>query len=374
MEPRPLTPQDHEHRIDRLKEEMAARKIGAAYLVPSPDLAYFTGHVGVQSDRLLAFIVPLDGRPGLVVPSFEAPRLSGLPGNPSIIAWEEHHDPIALGLDYLEGKTGASPRIALEPATTFETAWKLMEAGMGRFVVEVGDPLFSAIRRRKDALEQAIITEAMRLTHEAMEQVWARVREGMSESEIAALLQERFQRLNPGSRSGGLVQVGPSSALPHGAPGERILKENDVLLIDCGTMLHGYYSDITRTVVYGKATPRFREVYRTVGEAQLAGAGTLSPGTPCEEADRAARRVIIEAGFGEFFTHRLGHGIGLEGHERPYLAEGNTTPLAEGDAVTVEPGIYLPGAFGVRTEDVAVVTATGFAYLCERPAELKEIG
>jgi len=370
----PPGPEDFTCRIEKLREAMTRIRIGGAFLTPSPNMAYFTGHEGVQTDRLLALLVPLEGPCGLVVPSFEAPQFSGLPGSPEILAWQEHEDPHALGLRYFEGNTGAWPRIALEPSMAFETAWRLMECGISRFTLESGTSLFDSVRRRKEKLELEIMAVAANMTHAALERTWSAVQAGMSELDIANHLKGEFEKENPGGTGWGLVQIGPSSALPHGAPGKRRLEEGDVLLIDCGTPLHGYNADITRTVVYGKATERFRRVHEIVFQAQEAGIETLASGVPCEEADRAARRVIEAADFGVYFNHRLGHGIGLRGHESPYLVEGNKTALVEGDTVTVEPGIYIPGEFGVRIEDVITVTRDGRAVVGNRPTGLREIG
>lgn len=370
----PPGPDDFALRVVRLKEEMARQGCGAAIMVPSANLAYFTGFESRQSDRFHSLLVPLEGELGFVTPAFEASQFHGLPGNPEILAFEEHEDAHVLALCFLEGKTGARSRIALDPWTVFDTALRLVESAGGKFSIEVGRPLFEAVRRKKDEREQAIMAEAAGMTHRALETTWSRLFEGMSEMEIAELLSDSFAEVNPTLGGGGLVQIGPSSALPHGTPGSRRLKENDVLLIDCGTRLFNYFSDITRTVVFGRAPEEIRRIHEIVFEAQEAGLKALAPGVPCEEADRAARAVIEKAGYGERFVHRLGHGIGLEGHESPYLVEGNSTLLEAGDIVTVEPGIYLEGAFGLRIEDVAAVTGEGFVVLGGRPKGLREIG
>jgi Xaa-Pro dipeptidase len=183
------------------------------------------------------------------------------------------------------------------------------------------------------------------------------------------ILGEEFSRV--GTPSGGLVQFGPSSALPHGGPGDRRLAAGDVVLIDTGCEVEGYTSDVTRTAVFGRASDRFRRVYDVVARAQRAGIDALGPGVACEEVDAAARKVITEAGFGEYFTHRVGHGLGMDGHETPYLVAGNRRPLASGNVETVEPGIYLPGEFGVRIEDDYAVTASGRDRLSPPPTGLR---
>jgi Xaa-Pro dipeptidase len=191
----------------------------------------------------------------------------------------------------------------------------------------------------------------------------------VTESEVENILEQEFQRL--GVHGDGLVQFGPSAALPHGGPGDRRLAPGDVVLIDAGCRVRGYTSDVTRTVAYGNPPDEVRRVYGVVDRAQLAGIEALRAGAAAEEVDRAARKVIEDAGYGAFFTHRLGHGLGMDGHEHPYLVRGNGMPLAAGNTVTIEPGIYLPGKFGVRIEDdYGVVEGAAPASLSVRPGEL----
>jgi len=195
------------------------------------------------------------------------------------------------------------------------------------------------------------------------------MRAGMMESEVARILEEEFGRL--GVRGGGLVQFGPSSAFPHGAPAERRLAKGDPVLIDCGCKVRGYSSDVTRMAAFGPPSDELRKIYDLVDKAQQAGIGALKAGTTGEEADRAARKVIDDGGYGAFFTHRLGHGLGMDGHEPPYLVRGNAKRLSTGNVVTAEPGIYMPGKFGVRIEDDYAVRDTfPPASLSRRPGDL----
>jgi Xaa-Pro aminopeptidase len=186
------------------------------------------------------------------------------------------------------------------------------------------------------------------------------------------MLEEEFRKLLV--RGGGLVQFGPSAALPHGSPGNRELARGDVVLIDAGCRVRGYSSDVTRTVSFGPPSDEVRKVYAAVDRAQMAGIEALKAGATGEAVDRAARKVIEDAGYGKYFTHRLGHGLGMDGHEHPYLVRGNTKPLVAGNTVTVEPGIYLPEKFGVRIEDDYGVRAGNPASLSVRPWELADVG
>jgi Xaa-Pro dipeptidase len=194
------------------------------------------------------------------------------------------------------------------------------------------------------------------------------MRSGMSESDVARILEEEFAK--QGARGGGLVQFGPSSAFPHGAPAERRLAKGDPVLIDCGCRVRGYSSDITRTVSFGPPSDEFRKVYATVDRAQMAGIEALKTGAAGEDVDRAARKVIEDAGYGKYFTHRLGHGLGMDGHEPPYLVRGNRKPLSTGNVETIEPGIYIPDRFGVRIEDDYAVGVDGPRSLSVRPGEM----
>ncbi len=220
----------------------------------------------------------------------------------------------------------------------------------------------------KSPEEQAFIRDAGKRANLAIEATHKRMRAGMSESEVERILEEEFA--NQGTRGGGLVQFGPSAAFPHGAPAERRLAKGDAVLIDCGCKIRGYSCDITRTVSFGPPSDEFRKVYAAVDRAQMAGIEALKAGVAGEDVDRAARKVIEDAGYGKYFTHRLGHGLGMDGHEQPYLVRGNKTPLAAGNVETVEPGIYIPERFGVRIEDDYAVLATGPKSLSVRPGEL----
>ena len=194
------------------------------------------------------------------------------------------------------------------------------------------------------------------------------LREGMTEREAGDVLTGELRRL--GVRGGALVQFGASAALPHGGPSDARLAKGDVVLIDGGCRVRGYTSDVTRTVAFGSASDELRKVYPVVDAAQRAAFSAFRAGAIPEEVDRAARKTIEDAGYGPFFTHRLGHGLGMDGHEAPYLVKGNRVPLVPGNVCTLEPGIYLPGKFGVRIEDDAAAVAGGNEPLSTRPGAL----
>ncbi len=280
-----------------------------------------------------------------------------------MVTWKEDEDPEALVAKTL----GKARIVGIEGSTAFATASRLRAATS----VEERDAtaVFDALRTVKGAEEQALIRDAARRTSLAIAATHKRLSRGVTEREVAAWLEQEFQK--QGVSGGGLVQFGPSAALPHGGPGDRRLAAGDVVLIDAGCKVRGYTSDVTRTVSFGPASDELRKVYATVDRAQRAGIDALTAGASGEDVDRAARKVIEDAGYGAFFTHRLGHGLGMDGHEQPYLVRGNRTPLAAGNTVTIEPGIYLPGNLGVRIEDDYCAAAGGAPVsLSTRPGEL----
>ncbi len=365
--PPPLPPDVFRDRQARLKAEAKSRGIDALFVTPSTNLSWAANLAIGRSERLTALLLFADAPSILITPSFEEANHKRTAVADEVRTWNEDQDPLALAAKILAGRK----TIGVEGSTAYQTATGLGTATSAK--LDDGTAVFDSLRMVKSAEEQAFIREAARRTNAAIDGAHRRIRGGMTESEVARILEEEFTA--QGVRGGGLVQFGASSAFPHGAPAERRLAKGDAVLIDAGCRVHGYSSDITRTVCFGPPADELRKVYDVVDRAQLAGIGTLKAGTTGEEADRAARKVIEDAGYGQFFTHRLGHGLGMDGHEPPYLVRGNTKPLAVGNVVTAEPGIYMPGKFGVRIEDdYAVRESFPPASLSSRPGELKVIG
>ena len=228
--------------------------------------------------------------------------------------------------------------------------------------------VFDGLRAVKTEAEKALLRDAASRMQAAIAATHAKLAAGMTEREAGEIVGAELRRL--GVRGGALVQFGASAALPHGGPGEARLTKGDVVLIDGGCRVNGYTSDITRTVAFGSASDELRKVYAAVDAAQRAAFAAFRAGAIPEDVDRAARRKIEDAGYGAFFTHRLGHGLGMDGHEAPYLVKGNRVPLVAGNVCTLEPGAYLPGKLGVRIEDDAAATADGNEPLSTRPPEL----
>jgi Xaa-Pro dipeptidase len=345
----------------KLRAGAKSRGWDAILVTPSMNLAYATGLSMPRSERLTALVLVTDGPAVLVTPAFEESNVTRDATVDDVQTWQEEQDPIAIAAKLLLRKT-----VGVEGSTAFSTATLVSSAASAK--IEDASAVFDALRAVKSGEELAFIQEAGRRTVLAISATHERLRTGMTESEVASILAREFSNL--GVHGDGLVQFGPSAALPHGGPGERKLARGDAVLIDCGCRVRGYTSDVTRTVSFGPPSDDFRNVYAIVNRAQVAGIGALAAGRTGEEVDRAARKVIEDAGYGRYFTHRLGHGLGMDGHEHPYLVKGNRKPLVVGNSVTIEPGIYLPGKFGVRIEDDYGVLEKGLASLSVRPQEL----
>jgi Xaa-Pro dipeptidase len=360
--PPELKPEVFRLRQEKLKAGAKARGFDALFVTPSTNLAYSANLAIGRSERLTALLLFADGPAVLVTPSFEESNHRRSAVIDDVKTWPEDGDPIALVGRILAGKR----TIGVEGQTAYGTA-SLLAAATGA-KLEDGTPVFDALRTVKSEEEQAFVREAGKRTNAAIEATHKRLKAGLSETEVARMLEEEFRR--QGVSGGGLVQFGPDSAFPHGGPADRKLQKGDTVLIDAGCRIRGYSSDITRTVSFGDPSDELRKVYGIVDKAQLAGINALKAGAIPEDVDRAARKVIEDAGYGQFFTHRLGHGLGMDGHEHPYLVRGNKTPLSAGNVQTIEPGIYMEGKFGVRIEDDYVVTETGPKSLSVRPGDL----
>jgi Xaa-Pro dipeptidase len=362
----PLPPafprETYRERQDRALAAAKAAGLDALVAVPSTSMAYLCGTDPGRSERLMALVLRPKVSSAFVTPSFEEERVRRDAVVDRTAIWREHEDPVRLLATLLSG----AKRIGIEGTTDFHTAARLREATGARLVDAAG--LFDGLRAVKSDGEKTILKDAAARMLAAIAATHARLAAGMTERQVGEILTGELRRL--GVRGGALVQFGASAALPHGGPGDARLAKGDVVLIDGGCRVRGYTSDITRTVAFGSASDEVRKVYAAVDTAQRAAFGAFRGGAIPEDVDRAARKAIEDAGYGAFFTHRLGHGLGMDGHEAPYLVQGNRTPLVAGNVCTLEPGVYLPGKLGVRIEDDVFATADGCERLSARPADL----
>ena len=366
-----LPPEVFQRRLERAQTELKARHWDFLVATPGTNYEYLTGYNPGRSERLIALVLPVSGSAAVVCPSFEVERIKRHSVITDLHGWQEQDDPYILVRDAVRRlrRKSASRTIALESSTTYHSSLRIARSLPGWKLVDAA-PVTERLRVIKSPEEIALIRRAIAITQDAMAATFAQLAVGTTELEVSRVLSHEMQQR--GAPGGGLVQFGPSSALPHGGPGGGPKLEREmVVLIDCGCTVGGYQSDITRTIWFGDhPSDEFVKVFNVVHDAQTAAIMLGHPGTPCQEMDRAARKVITAAGYGPFFTHRLGHGLGMDGHEPAYLVEGNKTPLEPGMVFTDEPGIYQLGRFGVRIEDDCTMTEHGVEVLSRRAEKL----
>ena len=356
----PIGLDERKARIARAQKLMADEGLDAVVLASGTSLGYFTGAEWGLSERFFGAVLTREGDPAWVTPAFEKNRaLEQIQIGTDVRAWEEHESPSALVSGILRDRQAAG-RVGIEEAMPFAFSDAIAQAlPAGRLASAT--PVTAGCRVIKDAHEIALMHRACEITVRAHRAVFASLKAGMTQTEVSRLSVEAHRQLGVGG--GSLVLFGPDAAFPHGTTKPQPLKAGEVVLIDGGCRLHGYSSDITRTAVFGAPpTERQRRVWDVVREAQKAALAAARPGAECQSVDAAARKVVVDAGFGpdyKYFTHRVGHGIGMDGHEWTYLVRGNTTKLRPGMCFSDEPGIYIPGEMGIRHEDVIFITESG---------------
>jgi len=336
---------------------MSESGIDVVMLSVGPDLPYFTGYEATSSERLTMLVVRQTGEPLLVVPQLEAPRVG--PGPYEMVAWADTDDPIGL-----VSRAAGKPRRVAVGDHVWSAFLVAMQGEMPGVEWGVASELTKELRIRKDPDEIDTLRMAAAGVDRVLERVPQDVQfEGRSERQVAADLARLMVEEGHDVASFTIVGSGPNSASPHHEPGSRVIREGDLVVCDFGGRVGGYFSDVTRTFLVGEPGYEVVQVHALVEEANRVGRSVVAPGIPCQEVDRWARTVIAGAGYGRFFIHRTGHGIGLEVHEHPYMVEGNDLLLQPGMVFSVEPGIYLPGRFGVRIEDIVVCTERGVDLL-----------
>ncbi|MFC2029478.1 M24 family metallopeptidase [Chloroflexota bacterium] len=364
-----------EERLESLRGLEEANGIDCVALLPGAHLYYFAGLKGHLSERPTVGFFPLQGPPAFLLPVLEAPAAkSRLPEGARLFTYsdEEGHEhvfhQVAADLE-LEGKA-----IGIEYLGMRALEMRRIEQAAPGCQLLATEPWLPELRAVKDSAELSHVRRAIHIAERAMHRLLddGGIRPGRSELEVAADLQIALLREGgQGLAFPPIVVAGPNSASPHAGPSDRLMQEGELVTIDWGTVHSGYLSDITRTYVLGSPDPDIKRIYDAVLAANQAGRLAVRQGMPAQDVDRAARRAISAAGLGEYFIHRTGHGLGLEGHEPPYLVEGNLEMLQAGMVVTVEPGVYVPGLGGVRIEDDLHVTEGGSETLTTLPRELR---
>jgi Xaa-Pro dipeptidase len=362
----PITADEYRERLRHAQKLMSelGPKYDALFVAPGTSLYYFTGIRWGVSERLLALVLPRTGDPIVIVPGFEEGRMrEKLRFAAEVRVWQEDESPTKIAAGVLADRGIRTGRLGVEETAAF-TFFDHLRAAAPGFECVSADPVTIECRGRKSAHELELMRLACEATFDVFRAVFASIKEGMSQEDIGKLVEAGFSKMD--LHGGALVLLGASAALPHGTIKPQKLKEGDVVLIDGGTAVDGYASDVTRTGVLGKPSEKVARVYEIVRQAQNAALDAARAGRLSGTVDDAARKVITDAGFGpdyKLFTHRLGHGIGLDGHEHPYLVRGSKTVLEPGMTFSNEPGIYIPGEFGLRCEDDMVITAEGPAQL-----------
>ncbi len=342
--------------------------LDALLLTPGPDLRYVTGYDAIQLERLTCLVVSATGSSFLVVPRLELPAAQASPAGDlgiEFVAWDETDDPFAV----VASRIGAAGTVGLSDRMWALNVFRFRDALPSARLTLASEALRS-LRIRKSGAEVAALREAGAAIDRVHARVPAWLRPGVTEREAGAQIAEAILAEGHAGVDFVIVGSGPNGASPHHELSDRVLRAGDAVVVDIGgTMPSGYCSDCTRMYALGEPPAEFAAYYRVLREAQEAGCQSVRPGVSAESVDQAARSVIAEAGYGEWFIHRTGHGIGLETHEDPYIVEGNATALEPGMAFSIEPGIY-PGPHGARIEDIVVCTTDGFERLNNAPRDL----
>jgi Xaa-Pro dipeptidase len=369
---RPISRDEYLQRQETARRHMRDAGIEAIFLTGGTSLQYFTGAQWGLSERLFALVLPAKGEPAWVAPAFEKGRaLEQIKFGNDVRTWQEDESPYRLIASILKDRGVASGRVGIEETVRFAFADGVSKAAPS-LTLTSADPVTARCRRIKSAHEIELMRLANRITLRSFEIALKSLKEGTTHTELSGKIAAAHQEL--GARGGALVLFAEHSASPHGTVTPQKLREGDIVLVDGGCSIEGYSSDITRTTIFGKPTERQLKVFDIVKRAQAAALKTARPGVACEDVDAAARKVVTEAGFGpdyKYFTHRVGHGIGMDGHEWTYLVRGNKTKLEAGMTFSDEPGVYIPGEFGVRCEDIMMITESGAELLTGQAPSLE---
>jgi Xaa-Pro dipeptidase len=377
-EARPIPVSEREQRFDRAQAIMRREKIDAIALIGGTSLVYFTGVRWWNSERLFVCVIPQKGAPFYVCPGFEEERareqMREAPGGKDsrVYTWAEDENPYPLVAKGLADLGLTAGRLGIEERVTFVFSDNIRKATSG-FEAVSATPVTFGCRAVKSPAELALMQLANSVTLQVYEAAWKSITPGTTNRQVSEWIGAAYERVGfPGDAS---CQVDAYSALPHGSIEPQVIREGSLVLIDDGCAVQGYESDISRSFVIGKPTSRMKQVFDVVHRAQAAALAAARPGVACGAVDAAARKVIDDAGFGPgyaHFTHRVGHGIGMDGHEWPYLVKGNTQLLEAGMTFSDEPGIYLRGEFGIRLEDDMHITADGAALFTPQSPSLEE--
>lgn len=358
---------DYATRIERARSLMAARGIDALLLSVGADLPYFTGYEAMPLERLTMLVVGREAEPTLVVPALEAPRVQDREAF-GVRPWGETEDPVAI----VAGLTQPAARVAIGD-TTWSTFLLGLQEAMPGATFEAASSLTRELRMRKEPAEIEYLRAAAEATDRVVVHLESVRFSGRTEAEVAVDVRRMTVEEGHDVSTFHIVASGPNAASPHHEPGERVIEKGDTIVVDFGGRWRGYCSDTTRTFVVGDPAAEVAAAYEVLETAQAAARAAVRPGVTADSVDAAARSVISDAAYGDRFIHRTGHGIGLEAHEHPYLVEGNDLLLEEGMTFSIEPGIYTPGEWGMRLEDIVACGPDGVDELNRSERHLRVV-
>ncbi len=366
----------NDQRLQRLTEQITAHGLDGLALMPGPNLTYISGIHTHVSERPILLFIPADDDPAIIIPSLEAmkARDAGIPAG-RIFDWNDadgYHGAFQQACAHLEL---ADYMLGVEALHMRVLELQLLQRYAPGLQIAHAEPALSALRSVKDADEIAAMEKAIAIAEKALQRIIPRIKIGLNERQIAAMLTQELLASGADSIAfGPIVAGGPNSASPHAMPTNRAIRAGDLLVVDWGVYVDGYPSDITRTLAVGPIDDELRRIYEVVKLANEEARRSVRAGVTGHQVDRVARDVIEDAGYGEFFFHRTGHGLGLEVHESPDMSQVNHEPIAPGNVFTIEPGIYLTGRGGVRIEDNVVATADGSRTLTSFTRDLITVG
>ncbi len=374
----PISVEERRARLERARTLLGENKLDGLMMAGGTSLNYFTGMRWGNSERLTCVVIPVKGTPFIVTPKFEEERTieqvkqGPLGAGTDVLTWQEDESPYALVAKGLRDRGISAGALGMEETVKFVFANGVARAAPALRIVS-GTPVTMGCRMIKDAHELALMTLANQTTLKVYEAVYHAIAPGMTQQQVGGLISAAYGRM--GFPGGASVQVGEYTASPHGSITPQTILEGTIIMIDDGCTVEGYQSDITRTFVIGTPTDKMKQVFEIEHAAQTAALKAARPGVEMQAVDAAARKVIVDAGYGPdytYFSHRVGHGIGMDGHEWPYLVRGNTMTLQPNMTFSDEPGIYIKGEFGVRLEDDMHITADGAALFTPQSPSLED--
>ena len=360
----------YQKRLSQVQEKINDRDLEALLIPPSTNLRYLTGYTALPDERLLLLVIPAEGEPFFVAPELYQAHIEKTPIK-EVVYWKDEDQPIQLFSDEMEKRELSTGQVAVESELPALFLLPIQQT-LPNLELKLEGEIFSELRMIKDRKETELIGKAGALTDQVLSKVingtnWV----GKTERELATALEFELKNFGMGGLSfEPIIATGPNGASPHHKTGDTVIKENQAVIVDFGGIYQGYCSDMSRTFYFGDPDDKFKEVYQIVKEAQQLAVDNVKPGMTAEEVDKLARDYIEEKGYGEYFIHRTGHGLGMDCHETPYIVKGNDIELEPGMVFSIEPGIYIPGEFGVRIEDIVVVTENGCQAFNNYPKRL----